>query len=68
MADVIRVRDKSKRLDVIHMALKGAGRAVDMPWLRIDKARLEGEMLSIPARLEIPAPVQEQLIVELYSR
>ncbi|HUU45261.1 MAG TPA: 30S ribosomal protein S4 [Acidobacteriota bacterium] len=66
--DVVRVRDKSKRLEVIHMALKGAGRAVDMPWLRIDKARLEGEMLSIPVRLEIPTPVQEQLIIELYSR
>jgi small subunit ribosomal protein S4 len=66
--DVIKVRDKSKRLDIVHMALKGAGRAVDMPWLRLDKARLEGEMLSVPTRMEIPTVAQEQLIIELYSR
>jgi small subunit ribosomal protein S4 len=66
--DIVRVREKSKRLEVIHMALKGAGRAVDMPWLRVDKAHLEGEMTALPSRLEIPTPAQEQLIVELYSR
>jgi len=65
--DVIHVRDKSKKLDLIHMALKDA-RGTDMPWLRIDKARLEGELLSSPTRMEIPTTAQEQLIVELYSR
>ena len=65
--DTIKVRDKSKRLDLIHMALKDA-RGTDMPWLRVDKARLEGEMLSVPTRMEIPTTAQEQLIVELYSR
>ncbi len=66
--DVIRVRDKSKRLDVIHLALKESGRAGDLSWFRLDKARLEGELLSLPARIDIPTPVQEQLVVELYSK
>ena len=39
-----------------------------MAWLRIDKAKLEGELLEIPRRDEIPVVVQEQLIVELYSK
>lgn len=65
--ELIRVRDKSKRLEIIHMALKG-GRGADLAWLRLDKAQLEGELLAIPGRLEIPTPAQEQLIVELYSR
>jgi small subunit ribosomal protein S4 len=66
--DVIKVRDKSKRLDVIHLALKEAGRADDLPWFRLDKAKLEGELLALPARLDIPTTAQEQLIVELYSK
>jgi small subunit ribosomal protein S4 len=66
--DVIKVRDKSKRLDVIHLALKEAGRADDLSWFRLDKAKLEGELLALPTRLDIPTPAQEQLIVELYSK
>lgn len=65
---VIKVRDKSKRLDVIHLALKESGRGSDLPWLRLDKAHLEGELVTLPARMEIPTPAQEQLIVELYSK
>ncbi|MBD3299369.1 MAG: 30S ribosomal protein S4 [candidate division Zixibacteria bacterium] len=66
--DVVKVRENSKRMDIIHMALKEIGRAAELPWFRLDKARLEGEMLNIPTRLEIPTPAQEQLIVELYSK
>jgi small subunit ribosomal protein S4 len=65
---VIKVRDKSKRLDVIHLALKESGRGADLPWLRLDKAHLEGELLALPTRMDIPTPAQEQLIVELYSK
>jgi len=53
---------------VIHLALKEAGRADDLPWFRLDKAKLEGELLALPTRMDIPTPAQEQLIVELYSK
>lgn len=66
-SEVIRVRDKSKNLDVIHGALKG-GRAEELAWLRLNKAGLEGELLEIPKREEIPLTTNEQLIVELYSK
>ena len=67
VGDVVRVKDKSKSMDVIHIALKES-RGEEIPWLRLNKASLEGELLEIPKRDEIPTPAQEQLIVELYSK
>jgi small subunit ribosomal protein S4 len=64
---VIRVKDKSKNLDLIHSGLK-MGRGEELPWLRLNKAALEGELLEIPARQDIPLTANEQLIVELYSK
>ena len=66
--DIIKVRDRSANLDIIHEALKASGRGTDLAWLRIDKAKLEGELLEVPRREDIPTTVQEQLIVELYSK
>ncbi|MCP4570598.1 MAG: 30S ribosomal protein S4 [FCB group bacterium] len=65
--DVLQVKDKSKSIDIIHLALKES-RGEQIPWLRLNKASLEGELLEIPKRDEIPTPAQEQLIVELYSK
>jgi small subunit ribosomal protein S4 len=67
VGDIVRVKDKSKSLDIVHMALKES-RGEDIPWLRLNKAGLEGELLELPKREEIPTPAQEQLIVELYSK
>lgn len=64
---IIRVKDKSKKLDLIHEAMK-MGRGEDYGWLRLNKAALEGELLEIPARADIPLTANEQLIVELYSK
>lgn len=65
--DVLQVKEKSKSIDIIHLALKES-RGEQIPWLRLNKASLEGELLEIPKRDEIPTPAQEQLIVELYSK
>jgi len=66
--DIVKVREKSKKLDIIHAALKEADRSADIPWLRLNKAALEGELLEVPKRADIPVVVSEQLIVELYSK
>ena len=66
--DIVHVREKSRSLDIIHAALKDAGPGTEIPWLRLDKARLEGELLELPKRADIPTVAQEQLIVELYSK
>ena len=64
---IIKIRDKSKNLDLIHSALK-MGRGEEISWLRVNKAALEGELLEIPKRMDIPLTANEQLIVELYSK
>ncbi|MDX9858922.1 MAG: 30S ribosomal protein S4 [candidate division Zixibacteria bacterium] len=65
--EVIRVKDASKNLDLIHDSLKFS-RGDEIPWLRLNKAALEGELLEIPKRSDIPLVANEQLIVELYSK
>ncbi len=66
--DVIQVKEKSRRLNVFHESLKSV-RAENMyPWLNIDKAQLKGEYLYAPLREEIPVNIQENMIVELYSK
>jgi len=66
--DVVQVREKSRKLDIVHAALRDSARQEPMPWLRLDKAQLEGELLERPKREDIPVTAQEQLIVELYSK
>lgn len=64
--DIIQVREKSKNMESIHSSLKSLR---DIPeWLNVDKVKLEGSVLRIPERNVIPVNVQEQLVVELYSR
>jgi small subunit ribosomal protein S4 len=66
--DVIRVNDKSKKLDVIHGSMKRMKDGSMLPWLSLDKANLAGTFLQIPERADIPLPANEQLVVELYSK
>jgi small subunit ribosomal protein S4 len=66
--DVITVREKSRKMVVIHESMRRLKEDLMMPWLRIDKAKMEGEYLERPSRQDIPIQVQENLIVELYSK
>ncbi len=66
--DLIQVRDKSKKLDIVHSALKEFGQTDELGWLRLNKAAQEGELLEVPNRENIPIAANEQLIVELYSK
>ncbi len=66
--EVIRIKEKSKKMESIHESLKDVGRGDDYPWLRLNKAALEGELIEVPKRTDIPLTVNEQLVVELYSK
>ena len=66
--DIINVRDKSKKMDLFQDSLRKVQGDNPMPWLEIDKAQLKGKFISIPDREEITEPLNEQLIVELYSK
>lgn len=66
--DEIQVIDKSKELNAIHIALRTSAKREELAWLAVDKVKLTGKVIRAPERDEIPTPVDEQLIVELYSK
>ncbi|MGO9480262.1 MAG: 30S ribosomal protein S4 [Candidatus Kryptoniota bacterium] len=67
--DIIKVAERSNQLDVIHSSLKRVKDGMLPSYLQLDKAQLIGTFLQVPERSEIPLPdVNEQLIVELYSK
>ncbi|HSW55584.1 MAG TPA: 30S ribosomal protein S4 [Ignavibacteriaceae bacterium] len=65
--DIVKVKDKSKKLDAIHNSLKRVKES-SYPWLTIDKATLTGTFLQVPERADVPLNANEQLVVELYSK
>jgi small subunit ribosomal protein S4 len=66
--DVIEVRDRSKKIVRIQVALDGVARRGIPQWLELDKDQMKASVKSLPAREEITIPIQEKLIVELYSK
>lgn len=66
--DQIKVREKSRKLEVLHSAMRRVKDARPYPWLELDKANMTGIFLEIPERMEVPLNIQEQFVVELYSR
>lgn len=66
--DVIEVRQRSREIPSIQSALEAVdGRGVPN-WLELDRAAFKGTVRGLPTREEITLPVNEQLVVELYSR
>ena len=65
--DVVAVREKSKSLVVIADSLAGFNHS-KYAWIEWDESIKGGKLLHIPAREDIPEPIKEQLIVELYSK
>jgi small subunit ribosomal protein S4 len=68
VGDVIKVRDKSKKMEIFHEAMKRMKDNMIVPWLSLDKANMEGKFLKSPERTDVPFVGNEQLVVELYSK
>jgi small subunit ribosomal protein S4 len=68
VGDTVAVREKSKKLELIHAAMKRMKDTAMLPWLSLDKAAMVGTFLNVPERADIPLNADEQLIVELYSK
>ena len=66
VGDIIAVREKSKSLEVITNSVDG--RSNRYPWLEWDSDKLCGKFMAYPNREDIPETINEQLIVELYSK
>jgi small subunit ribosomal protein S4 len=66
--DVVAVREKAKNQLRIKAALELAAQRAPVEWVEVDSAKMEGTFKAMPERAELPAEINEQLIVELYSK
>jgi small subunit ribosomal protein S4 len=64
----ITIRDGSRKLAILEQAKDFASHQTAPAWLEIDRDNYKGKVLSLPKREEIQLPINEQLIVELYSK
>ena len=66
--DVIELREKSKKVLPILESMETVARRGVPPWLELDKENFRGVVKALPTRDDITMPIQEQLVVELYSK
>ncbi|MDX1773763.1 SSU ribosomal protein S4P [Oceanihabitans sediminis] len=64
--DVVGVREKSKSLEAIDRSLSNSSQVYE--WITWNNEKKEGTFVSVPQRIQIPENINEQLIVELYSK
>lgn len=64
--DKVAIRERSKNLDVVQTSISGKGKKFN--WLVVDEKGVEGTFVDFPESDQIPENINEQLIVELYSK
>jgi len=68
VGDVVSVREGSRRIERVVASLEGSQRRGVPEWLEIDRENFTGRIKLLPARGDITAPINEKVIVELYSK
>lgn len=68
VGDVVELREKSRKIPSLNESLEAVVRKGIPPWLELDRDNYRGSIKTLPARTDIREPIQEQLIVELYSK
>jgi len=68
VGDEIAIREKSKALVILEEAKNFASGQRAVTWLDINRDNLSGKVIALPKREDVNLPVNEQLIVELYSK
>ncbi|MBI89249.1 MAG: 30S ribosomal protein S4 [Candidatus Marinimicrobia bacterium] len=66
--DEIEVRQKSRKMDIVIESMRRIKGDMDLSWLGLDKAKMKGTFQMVPDRDEMKLTVNEQLVVELYSK
>ena len=66
--DVIQVREKSKKMDIILESVKRIKGDLDLSWLELNKAKMKGTVIDIPERDQMDQTINDRLVVELYSK
>ncbi len=68
IGDVVEVRERSRKIQLIQDSLDAVVRRGVPQWLDLEKDNLKGVIKSLPVREDLTMPMQEQLVVELYSK
>ena len=68
VGDEIAIRENSRKLAVLEIAKDFTSHQPTANWLEVDRENLKGRVTALPKREDINLPVNEQLIVELYSK
>jgi len=68
VGDDVTIREASRKLPLLEQAKEFAAHGNAPTWLEIDRDNFRGKVLALPKREDIQLPVNEQLIVELYSK
>jgi small subunit ribosomal protein S4 len=68
IGDVVEVQEKSREMVAIQGAIEAVARRGVPQWMELDKEKKRGVIKSLPVREDLTMPIQEQLIVELYSK
>ncbi len=68
MGDAVQVTEKGRKLPLIQDALEAVARRGTPSWLELNKEEAQGRIIMFPGREDITMPIQEHLIVELYSK
>ncbi len=68
VGDVIKIRENSKKMTVLESSTEFASHNQAPAWLQVDHKELTGKIIALPKREDVHLPVNEQLIVELYSK
>ena len=66
--DIVSVREKARGQLRIRAALELAGQRADVPWMDVDSSKMEGTFKALPERQDLSQDINENLIVELYSK
>jgi small subunit ribosomal protein S4 len=68
VGDAVEIRERSKKIQLIQDSLDAVVRRGIPQWLDLEKDNLKGMIKSLPVREDLTMPMQEQLVVELYSK
>jgi len=68
VGDAVELKEKSRTMPTVVESMDAMARRGAPSWLEVDKASFKGTVKALPNRAELTMPVQEQLIVELYSK
>jgi small subunit ribosomal protein S4 len=68
VGDAVSIKEKSRQLPIVVQSVEAQQRRQPLHWLEINFETFEGKILNLPQREDIPTEVNEQMIIELYSK